>query len=78
MKSFKRIDVFGPLGPLRRHARSLTRDEGQAGNLMQALARFDRAKAAHWGTVPLAPAVIGTGSDRPIEQAAIPVAHELR
>jgi hypothetical protein len=78
MKSIKRMDVFGPLGPLRRHARSLTRDQGQAEKPVQALARFDRAKAAHWGTVPLAPAVIGTGSDRPIEQAAIPLAHELR
>jgi RNA polymerase sigma-70 factor (ECF subfamily) len=35
MKDTKRIDVIGLLGPLRRYARSLTRDESRAEDLVQ-------------------------------------------
>jgi RNA polymerase sigma-70 factor (ECF subfamily) len=35
MKSTKRLDVIGLLGPLRRYARSLTRDENLAEDLVQ-------------------------------------------
>jgi RNA polymerase sigma-70 factor (ECF subfamily) len=35
MKDSKRMDVIGLLGPLRRYARSLTRDESQAEDLVQ-------------------------------------------
>jgi anti-sigma factor RsiW len=42
------------------------------------LARFDKAKAVYWQTGPLAYAVIGVGSDRAIEQAAIRLAHKLQ
>jgi RNA polymerase sigma-70 factor (ECF subfamily) len=35
MNDTKRIDVIGLLGPLRRYARSLTRDESQAEDLVQ-------------------------------------------
>jgi anti-sigma factor RsiW len=42
------------------------------------LARFDKANAVYWQTGPLAYAVIGTGSDRAIEQAASQLAHKLQ
>src|SRR5215211_6479826 len=35
MNDTKRMEVIGLLGPLRRHARSLTRDETQAEDLVQ-------------------------------------------
>ena len=40
MNDARRTDVIGQLGPLRRYARSLTRDEAQAEDLVQVVSVF--------------------------------------
>jgi RNA polymerase sigma-70 factor (ECF subfamily) len=51
MNDTKRMDVIGLLGPLRRYARSLTRDEGKAEDLVQdALVRaYEGSGSFHTG-----------------------------